>query len=262
MANHGALVRPELVVQLESRVGDEILIGPSRFTIRGILVSEPGRHVAGFSFGPRILVDAADLEGTGLLGFGSRVSRDIQVKLPEAQVEPVASSLRASLRGQFVNVRTFRGNEDRVGEELTRTENYLSLIGLVIVILGGIGVWSVTRVFVQQKVRAIAVLKCLGATSRQVFAAYLAQAVLLGAAGCVLGVGLAAAALAVLPKLFAGEPAFAVVPNDMTPSAVVQGVAIGLLVAVLFSSVPLLDVRRVKPSLLLREAGSRASATG
>jgi putative ABC transport system permease protein len=256
VAGHGALVRPELLVQLESRVGDEILIGESRFTIRGVLVSEPGRRVAGFSFGPRILVDFADLEGTGLLGFGSRISRDIQLKLPERSVEPLASSLRASLRGQFVNVRTFRGTEDRVGEELSRAENYLSLVGLVIVILGGIGVWSVTRVFVQQKVRAIAVLKCLGATSRQVFAAYLAQAVLLGSAGCALGVALARAALAVLPRFFAGQPAFASVPTDMTPSAVVQGVAIGLLVAVLFASVPLLDVRRVKPSLLLREAAT------
>jgi putative ABC transport system permease protein len=255
LAGHGALVRPELLVQLESRVGDDILIDASRFTIRGVLVSEPGRRVAGFSFGPRILVDAADLEETGLLGFGSRVSRDIQLKLPDRAIEPVASSLRASLGGQFVNVRTFRGTEDRVGEELSRAENYLSLVGLVIVILGGIGVWSVTRVFVQQKVRTIAVLKCLGATSRQVFAAYLAQAVLLGAAGCVLGVGLAWAALAALPRLFADQPAFAAVPNDMTQSAVIQGVAIGLLVAVLFSAVPLLDVRGVKPSLLLREAG-------
>ncbi len=254
LTGHGALVRPELLVQLESRVGDDILIGAGRFTIRGVLVSEPGRRVAGFSFGPRILVDAADLEGTGLFGFGSRFSRDIQLKLPDRAVEPLATALRPVLQGQFVNLRTFRGTEDRVGEDLARTENYLSLVGLVIVILGGIGVWSVTRVFVQQKVRTIAVLKCLGATSGQVFAAYLAQAILLGAAGCVLGVGLAAAVLAALPRLFAGEPAFASVPNDMTPSAVVQGVAIGLLVAVLFSAVPLLDVRRVKPSLLLREA--------
>ena len=66
-------------------------------------------------------------------------------------------------------------------------------------ILGGIGVSSVTRVFVQQKVRGVAILKCLGATSRQVFAAYLAQAILLGAVGCVLGVGLAAAGLAARP---------------------------------------------------------------
>ena len=69
-----------------------------------------------------------------------------------------------------------------------------------------------------------------------------------------LGVALAAAGLAALPWLFAGQPGLASVPTDMTRSAVVQGVAIGLLVAVLFSAVPLLDVRRVKPSLLLRDA--------
>ena len=255
LKGHGALVRPELLAQLQSRVGDDVLIGTGRFTVRGVVVSEPGRRVSGFSFAPRILVDAADLETTGLLGFGSRVSRDIQLKLPEQVVAPLVTQLRADLRSQFINVRSFRGTEDRVGEDLVRAENYLSLVGLVIVILGGIGVSSVTRVFVQQKVRSVAILKCLGATSRQVFAAYLAQAILLGAVGCVLGVGLAAAGLAALPGLFAGQPGVASVPTDMTSSAVVQGVAIGLLIAVLFSAVPLLDVRRVKPSLLLRESG-------
>jgi putative ABC transport system permease protein len=254
LKGHGALIRPELLAQLDCRVGDEILIGSSRFTIRGILVAEPGRRGGGFSFGPRVLVDAADLEGTGLLGFGSRVSRDLQLKVPATAVDQLTTQLRDELRGQFVNVRSFRGTEDRVGEDLARAENYLSLVGLVIVILGGIGVSSVTRVFVRQKVRSIAVLKCLGATSRQVFAAYLAQAVLLGLAGCVLGVGLAAAGLAAVPWVLAGQPGLPAVPNTMTPSAVVQGVAIGLLVAVLFSAVPLLDVRRVKPSLLLRDS--------
>jgi putative ABC transport system permease protein len=251
---HGALVRPELLAQLDCQVGDDILIGTSRFTIRGVLVAEPGRRGGGFSFGPRVLVDAADLEGTGLLGFGSRVGRDLQLKVPQQAVEPLTRQLRADLRGQFVNVRSFRGTEDRVGEDLSRAENYLSLVGLVIVILGGIGVSSVTRVFVRQKVRSIAILKCLGATSRQVFAAYLAQAILLGVAGCVLGVGLAAAGLAAVPWLLAGQPGLPAVPNTMTPSAVVQGVTIGILVAILFSVVPLLDVRRVKPSLLLRDS--------
>jgi putative ABC transport system permease protein len=255
LAGHGALVRPELLMQLESRVGEEILIGSARFTVRGVIVAEPGRRVAGFSFAPRVLVDAADLESTGLLGFGSRVSRDLQLRLPERAIQPLTGALRADLRGQFVNVRSYRGTEDRVGEDLSRAENYLSLVGLVIVILGGIGVSSVTRVFVQQKVRSVAILKCLGASSWQVFAAYLVQAILLGAVGCVLGIGLAAAGLAVLPRFFAGQPGLASVPTSMTPSAVVQGVAIGLLVAVLFSAVPLLDVRRVKPSLLLRETG-------
>ncbi|HEY3382037.1 MAG TPA: FtsX-like permease family protein [Vicinamibacterales bacterium] len=253
LEGRGALVRPELLYQLESKVGEEILIGTDRFTIRGILVSEPGRRIAGFSFGPRVLVDAADLERSGLLGFGSRATREVLLKLPDGAVAPLVARLKADLKGQFVNVRSYRGTEDHVGEDLSRAENYLSLVGLVIVILGGIGVSSVTRVFVQQKVRSIAVLKCLGATSRQVFTAYLVQALLLGAAGCVLGVGLAAAGLAAIPWIFSNQ-ALAGIAHDLTPSAVVQGVAIGLLVAVLFSVVPLLDVRRVKPSLLLRDA--------
>jgi putative ABC transport system permease protein len=258
LEGHGALVRPELLVQLDSRVGDDILIGVARFTIRGTIVTEPGRQVAGFGLGPRVLVDAADLESAGLTGFGSRVTREILLKVPDASVVPLTEQLRADLRGQSVNVRSYKATEEHVGEEMSRAENYLSLVGLVVVILGGIGVSSVTRVFVRQKLKSIAVLKCLGATSGQVFSAYLAQALLLGAAGCVLGVGLAAAGLAALPLFVLDQPALASLPHNMTASAVVQGVAIGLLVATLFSAVPLLDVRRVKPSLLLRESSRGA----
>jgi putative ABC transport system permease protein len=254
--NRGALVRPELLVQLDVEVGDAILIGRDRFTVRGVVLREPGRRLGAFSLGPRVLVSKADLEAAGLTGWGSRVSRQILVKLPEGPARRLTSDLRRELRGRFVNARSYLGTEDQVGEDLGRAENYLSLVGLVIVILGGIGVSSVTRVFLQQKVRSIAILKCLGATSRQVFTAYLAQALLLGLAGCALGVGLAAGAVAALPLVFGGELLVSL-PHGLTLSAVVQGIAVGLLVALLFSLVPLLDVRRVKPSLLLRESGAR-----
>ena len=72
---------------------------------------------------------------------------------------------------------------------MARAENYLSLVGFVIVVLGGIGVWSVTRVFVKQKIRSIAILKCVGATTRQVLATYVAQVLMLGLIGSALGVG-------------------------------------------------------------------------
>ena len=81
-----------------------------------------------------------------------------------------------------------------------RAENYLSLVGLVIVVLGGIAVSSVTQVFVQQKVKSIAILKCLGAGSRRIVAVYLLQVMVLGLAGSVLGVGLAALAIAAIPE--------------------------------------------------------------
>ena len=64
-----------------------------------------------------------------------------------------------------MSARSYASLEDDIGDDLVRAENYLSLVGFVIVVLGGIGVWSVTRVFVRQKIKSVAILKCLGATT-------------------------------------------------------------------------------------------------
>ena len=62
----GVLVRPELLAQLNVKVGDGLTIGSQRFEIRGVIEAEPGRRLGAFSMGPRVFVDLADLEKTGL----------------------------------------------------------------------------------------------------------------------------------------------------------------------------------------------------
>ena len=254
LENRGALVRPELLTSLNVAVGDRIAIGGSTFTIRGVVVKEPGRGMGEFSLGPRVLIDAADLPGTGLLAFGSRARRVILVKLADDRTESLVRSLRADLREEFINTRSFRSTEDSIGRDFDRAENYLSLVGLIIVILGGIAVSSVTRVFILQKIRSIAVLKCVGARSRQIINIYVLQVVLLGFAGSVLGVALARAAIAAIP-LAIGKSSTLLAQADygVSWSAALQGIGIGVLVSVLFSVVPLLHVRFIKPSLLLRD---------
>ena len=249
----GVLVRPELLAQLAIEVGDEILIGTAAFEVRGVIANEPGADLGVFSLGPRILIDHADLPETGLLGFGSQVDYELLLAVPEPDLNALDEALDAEFANEFVRVRTFRRSEDRMGENLGRAENYLSLVGLVVLILGGIGVSSVTRVFVQQKVRSIAILKCVGATSRQVLAVYVTQVLVLGMAGSLLGVALAAAAVAAVPGLVEGIATSFQIEYGLRPSAMAQGMAIGLLVSLLFSLVPLLEVRHVKPSLLLRQ---------
>ena len=252
LIGRGALVRPELLAQLDLKVGDRILIGSQPFEIRGVIASEPGRSLGAFSLGPRVLVDLADLQATGLLSFGSRATYQLMLRAPERTVREVGDRLTDALANKFVRSRGYWQNADRIGEDLTRAENYLSLVGLVILILGGIGVSSVTRVFVQQKVRSIAILKCLGGTSTRVLAIYMTQVVALGAAGSALGVALAGAVIASVPS-FAGNLTGALqIDYGLSASAVEQGLAIGVLVSLLFSVVPLLEVRLVKPSLLLR----------
>ena len=254
LANHGVLVRPELLTSLNVAVGDRIAIGQSTFTIRGVVIREPGRGMSEFSLGPRVLIDAADLPATGLLGFGSRARRVVLVKLDDDRTEPLVRALRADLKDEFINLRSYRSTEDRIGRDFERAENYLSLVGLIIVILGGIAVSSVTRVFILQKIRSIAVLKCVGARSRQIINIYILQVVLLGFAGSLLGVGLARAAIAGVPLVIGNTSTIlSQAQYGVSWSAALQGIGIGVLVSVLFSVVPLLHVRLIKPSLLLRD---------
>jgi putative ABC transport system permease protein len=117
-------------------------------------------------------------------------------------------------------------------------------------------------VFVRQKIRSVAILKCVGATTRQVLATYVAQVAFLGAAGSALGVLLAAAGVASIPESVIS--ALGGARAGLTGSAVAQGLLVGLLVSLLFALVPLLEVRRVRPLLLLRggESGLAAGAAG
>ena len=252
VAGHGALVRPEILAQLGLEVGDDIQIGTQTFEIRGVITAEPGRRIGAFTLGPRVMIDRGDLESTGLLAFGSRASFQQLLRVPDARSEQLVEDLRKTFANEFVNVRWYRRSEDQMGENLARAENYLSLVGLVVLILGGIGVSSVTRVFVQQKVKSIAILKCIGSTSSQMLAIYMTQVLLLGVAGSVLGVGLAAGVMVAVPTFVGDLTTLLNVEFGLTGAAVAQGFAIGLLVSLLFSLVPLLDVRHVKPSLLLR----------
>lgn len=249
----GVLVRPELLAQLDVEVGDALAIGTKQYTIRGVIENEPGRRLGAFSIGPRVFVDLADLEQSGLMGFGSRSTSQRLLRVPEAQLDGLVRDLRADFANEFARIRSYKATEDDIGEDFERAENYLSLVGLVIVILGGIGVSSVTRVFVQQKMKSIAVLKCVGGRSSQLLAVYVAQVAMLGLAGSLLGVGLAALAIRAIPSLLAGATPGVAIDYALTAPAVTQGIGIGLLVSLLFSLVPLLEVRHVKPSLLLRD---------
>ena len=261
LRDHGALVGPELLTQLRLSVGDQIVIGDIEFTIRDVILTEPGRQLGGFSFGPRVLVSYDAVEETGLLTFTSRANRQLLLRVPdETQVEPLVDQLRDDLASTFVRVGSYRRTENRIERNLGRAENYLSLVGFVVVILGGIGVWSVTRVFVQQRLKSVAILRCLGATTGRVLAVYVVQVTFLGLGGSLLGIGVAQLALWVVPDSLADQAAAATglsaISTSPTGSAVAQGLAVGVLVSLLFALVPLLEIRHAKPLLLLRQGMS------
>lgn len=250
LEGHGALVQPELLTRLGAAVGDDLRLGGQVFTIRGVVTRDRVQRGGGFSLGPRVYVDLADLMGTPMLGFGSRASYQMFLRVEAGSIDALVDRFRQTFQNDLVSVRSWRGVEDRLGRNLTLAENYLSLVGFAIVVLGGIGVWSVTRVFVQQKIKSVAILKCVGASGRLVLATYVLQVAWLAVCGSVLGVGVGALAIAAIPSRLLAPLGVGAV--GVTASAAAQGMAVGLLVSVMFAFVPLLEMRRVKPLLLLR----------
>src|SRR5262245_28623299 len=237
---------------LELRIGDRVRIGDLDFTVRDVVESEPGSGMNAFSFGPRAMVDYDDALAAGVNKWGSRVRYRELFKTRDGGDEALLEALRSDLRKQsHISTRSFRDSQDRMSESLTQVEDYLSLIGLIILVLGGIGISSVTRVFVLQKMKTIAILKCLGGKNARVLGAYLAQILALGCMGSLMGLLFAKVVTTLLPKLFASSIPFNV-EFGLTWQAALQGLGVGLLISLLFSLVPLLEIRRIKPILVLR----------
>jgi putative ABC transport system permease protein len=176
------------------------------------------------------------------------------LKVQDSDHVALLDSLKRNLSGTLVSVRGYREAQETLSAQLGRASDYLSLAGLAILVLAGVGVWSVTRVFVRQRVGTIAILKCLGSSNARVIGAYAGQSIALGALGSLLGVAVAAGILASLRFALSGGP-LADVSVGISPLIAAQGVAVGVLVSMLFSVTPLVGIRDVKAGVVLRGAG-------
>ena len=246
----GVLASQGLLSQLNLKAGDTIKIGLSTFTIRGVIERLPG--ITEFVPVPRVAIAYAEVEALGLTVFGSRGRYGWLFKTIDGQDEALVKELAREFRTTRLDgLWSFRGEQNFMREMLGRLEGFLSMIGLAILVLGGIGIASVTRVFVQQKMKTIAILKVLGGRNRRVLGAYLMQVVALSLGGSLTGLLLAGVITVIGSRLLAGRLPFDFEPT-LTWQASLQGVGIGVFVTLLFALPPLLEIRRVKPILVLR----------
>jgi putative ABC transport system permease protein len=250
LEDNGAVVARILLEDVNVAIGDKIRIGEGEFVIRATFDQEPGGS-GGFRLGARVFVEKKAFDDAGITRNASRVRRTLLYRT-STNPTPLVAALREELKGSTLTVRSYRESQERLGEQFARTENYLALTGLLILVLGGVGVWNVSRAFVEQKRRAVAVLKCLGASGNRIIAVYLLQILTLGLIGSVFGVLFAQAALWLVRWRFIEE-----LPEKMTysvgVSTALQGLLLGVVISMLFSALPLLQVRNIKPKLLLRD---------
>ncbi len=247
-----ALVDPAVLVQLDAAVGDTLAIGASRFVIAATVTSVPGDIGLQSAFGPRVFIPSQYVDETQLLRFGSisYFRAYLQIDDPAA-LERLVEAKDSLLKASRVSYTTVGEYEENLTSGLDQLGSFLALVGLVALLLGGVGVASGVHVFVSERLDTAAVLRCLGATQRQMFTIYLLQATLMGLGGAVLGVGLGVGVQAALPRVVQDFLPLDV-PFVLVPSAILAGLGTGLWVAVLFALLPLLRIKDVAPLRALR----------
>lgn len=247
-----ALVDPSLLVALDAQVGDTLALGFARFELAGVVESIPGDPGVAAIIGPRVFIADRWLADTELLGFGSRAEYEALVRLP-GDVSPRrwVAPLRARLTQEQVRIRTVQQAENNLTESVAQLTQFLGIVGLVALLLGGIGVASGVHAFVQRKVDTVAVLRTLGATGWQVLAVYVVQAAAMGLIGAAGGAVLGVAIQFLIPRTV-GDFLPVNVDVVLVPRAIGVGLAIGVWVALMFALRPLMALRRVSPLVTLR----------
>ena len=241
-----------LLVTLSASIGDSLTLGNATFRISGVIQSVPGDVGIAAVVGPRVYVSSLNLPATGLLAFGSRASYEAVVKLPTTlSAESFQRLYDRQFRAAGARIRTAGRNEERLSNTIDQMSDFLALVGLVALLLGGIGVASGVHAFVMRKIDTVAILRCVGATSRQVMIIYVAQAAVMGLIGAAIGAAFGIGMQVLFPR-FLKDFLPVDVPVSLIPSAIVTGLLIGIWVALIFALRPLVAVRSVSPLQALR----------
>ena len=262
LADGGAVVQQEALERLGLRVGDRLTLGSATFTVRGVVEREPDRSASLVTLGPRVFVAPDAIEGTGLVQVGSRVRYRALVRLPATlAARDAREALARRIADPGVRVASYDEAQPGLRRFFSQLASYLGLVGLASLLVGGIGVASSVATFVRRQAPTIAILKALGADSRTLLATFLWQTLTVGAAASVVGAVLGTALQPVLIRLLAGFVPFTLEAR-VEPLTLARGVLMGVLTTLLCALWPLLAVRTVRPSLVLRAEVDAAPARG
>ena len=255
---YGAAADPALMARLDLKPGARLRIGTANIEIRATLKSEPDKLAGGIGFGPRVLlIGEAALRASGLLQPGSLVRWHYRVRLPEGDAaDRAASAFVAAAQAQFPDAgweaRTKTNASPQLERNIERFLQYLTLVGLTALLVGGVGVANAVKSHLDRKRDVIATMKSLGATGGRVFAIYLVQVLVLALIGSAIGLAIGAT----LPFLIAwGFGAVIPLPIEpsLQPDELVTALVFGLLTALAFALWPLGRTHDVPVSALFRD---------
>ncbi|WP_417198859.1 ABC transporter permease [Bizionia sp.] len=248
----GALVDATLLLQFNIKPGDSIKIGELTLPIAGALKSIPGGSAIASSVAPPVVIPYRFVEATQLLQFGSRKEYQYYYKASDTlNLKRLENKLEPILDLENADIKSHTSSTERLGRRYDNVGKFLNLAAFIALLLGCIGIASSVHIYIKEKLKAIAILKCMGASRLQSFLIFLIQIAGIGIIGGLIGSMIGAALQTVFPYLLKDFLPFTL---EITISAqpILIGVFLGLFMSVLFALLPLLRTWYVSPLDVLR----------
>jgi len=247
-----ALVDKTLMLQFDVKTGDSIKVGELTFEIAGVLNKAPGQTGFNSSVAPIVYIPLAYLEETGLSQKGSRITYNFYYKFSDqVDVQRLAKKLEPQLEKSELDFETIESRKENTGRSFEDLTEFLALVGFIALLLGCIGVASAIHIYIREKINTIAILRCLGASSRQAFIIYLIQIIGIGLIGSMVGALLGTLIQQFLPTVL-GDFLPVKITVAISWAAIAQGILLGLIISILFALLPLVSVRNISPLNTLR----------
>ncbi|NGY36076.1 FtsX-like permease family protein [Flavobacterium sp. XN-5] len=249
----GALVDATLLLQYNMTAGDSIKIGELTLPIIGALQSIPGSTAISSSVAPTVLIPFSLIEKTDLLQLGSRKEYQYFFKAPEVNLDALSEKLNPILDAENADLDTHISTSERLGKRYDNVSRFLNLVAFIALLLGCIGIASSVHIYIKEKLKSAAVLKCLGASRKQSFLIYLIQIISIGLIGGIIGSVIGTGLQYAFPYILQDFLPFNV-EIIISIQPIIMGVALGALMSVLFALLPLLGTWYVSPLEVLRGA--------
>jgi putative ABC transport system permease protein len=241
----------DVLIRLGIKVGDFVRLGSANFRMAAMVLSEPDRMSGSLNVGLRMMISREGFARTGLMQLGSRAAERYLFKI-EPNGPPMEEA-RSAILDALPEARVIDSRESNplITRGLDQATTFLSLISLIALIVGAIGVGMAMYAHLQQKMDNIAVMKSLGATSIEIIRIYTIQTLMLGLLGGIAGVLLGRAVEEVFPSLI--NKIFEIkAATGWHLDAAAQGISVGLLTTLLFTLPPLVAIRKIRPAIILR----------
>jgi putative ABC transport system permease protein len=252
----GAVADPALLTRLNLRPGARLTIGAAAIELRAALVSEPDKLATGIGFGPRLLMSEDALRASGLLQPGSLVRWLYRLRLPNNVAEDGAAQTIEAAKTQFPEAGWEIRSRDNAAPQLERSierfSQYLTLVGLTALLIGGVGVGNSAKHFLDRKRDVMAILKSIGAAGSRVVAIYFVEVLILSSIGVVIGLAVGAALPFAVAAIFGAIAPLPLAPA-LYPGQLALAAAYGMLTAATFSLWPLGRAHDVPVSALFRD---------